>query len=217
VIAGQGTGPLQQRALQAFLRPHPAAASTTDRALEVRLTADERGVELRYLWFGPSAAIRWPEGASGAENRPHRKPGLHGERRDFLWHHTCGEWFIGKAGSPGYIEFNFSPSGHWAAHRFADYRQSLGDLVWKGSPPEIEFSLEAQRAELRARVPWAALASLESGSVREWQLGLSCVVERNVGVSPPGTASAETLEYWAVNHPRPQPEFHDRRGFSVSW
>jgi len=66
-------------------------------------------------------------------------------------------------------------------------------------------------------VPWAAFASFVSEPVREWQLGFTCVVERRVGVSPAGTASADTLEYWAVSHPRAQPEFHDRRGFSVSW
>jgi hypothetical protein len=209
VIAGHGTGPRKQRALQVALQPHPITAGSSDRALEVRLTPREQGVELRYLWSGPSAQILWPDRVPHADVR--------GERRDYLWHHTCGEWFIGEAGSPGYIEFNFSPSGHWAAYRFADYRQSLGDLVWEGSPPEIEFSLEAQRAELRAWVPWAAFASFVSEPVREWQLGFTCVVERRISVSPAGTASADTLEYWAVSHPRAQPEFHDRRGFSVSW
>ena len=209
MIAGYGMGPRKQRALQVALQPHPITTGSSDRALEVRLTPREHGVELRYLWSGPSAQILWPDRV------PY--PDLRGERRDYLWHHTCGEWFIGEVGSPGYIEFNFSPSGHWAAYRFADYRQSLGDLVWEGSPPEIEFSLEAQRAELRARVPWAAFASFVSEPVREWQLGFTCVVERIESVSPAGTASAATLEYWAVSHPRAQPEFHDRRGFSVSW
>lgn len=209
MIAGHGTGPRKQRALQVALQPHPITAGSSDRTLEVRLTPREHGVELRYLWSGPSAQILWPDRV------PH--PDVRGERRDYLWHHTCGEWFIGEVGSPGYIEFNFSPSGHWAAYRFADYRQSLGDLVWEGSPPEIEFSLEAQRAELRAWVPWAAFASFVSEPVREWQLGFTCVVERSESVLPAGTASADTLEYWAVSHPRAQPEFHDRRGFSVSW
>lgn len=236
--SAHGRGPRKQRALQASLRPHPVTVGSAGRALEVRLSPDERGVELRYLWSGPSAAIRWPEGASGAAHRshgnpgPHGKPGLHGERRDFLWHHTCGEWFIGEAGSPGYIEFNFSPSGHWAAYRFADYRQSLGDLAWDGPPPEIEFALAADRAELCARVPWAAFAGFVSEPVREWQLGFTCVVEREASVSSAGALSAGpvsagsvsagsvstgTLEYWAVSHPRAEPEFHDRRGFSVLW
>lgn len=224
--SAHGTVPRKQRALQASLRPHPATVGSTARALEVSLSPDERGVELRYLWSGPSAAIRWPEGASGAAHgKPsllHGEPRLHGERRDFLWHHTCGEWFIGEAGSPGYIEFNFSPSGHWAAYRFADYRQSLGDLAWDGPPPEIEFAVEADRAELCARVPWAAFAGFVSEPVREWQLGFTCVVEREASVSPAGALSAGpvstgTLEYWAVSHPRAEPEFHDRRGFSVLW
>lgn len=175
----------------------------------------ERGVELRYLWLGPSAEILWPERVA---RESHGKHTLHGERRDYLWHHTCGEWFIGETGSPGYIEFNFSPSGHWAAYRFADYRQSLGDLTWQGPPPKIEFSLHERRAELCAQVPWLAFADFAAEPLREWELAFTCVVERRMSSSPVGDPTeTATLEYWAVTHARAQPEFHDRRGFSVLW
>lgn len=208
VNSSQDRAPLKQRSLQVSLQPHPLTKDLSGRRLEVSLTPDERGVMLRYLWLGSSAEILWPV------NNADSARGIRPERRDFLWHHTCGEWFIGEAGSPGYIELNFSPSGHWAAYRFADYRQSLGDLAWQGPPPEIEFSLEPQRAELCARVPWVALASLTAEPLRDWQLGFTCVVER--GATGPGVA-AGVLEYWAVTHPRAQPEFHDRLGFSVLW
>ena len=205
----------KRSALHVPLQPHGLSEGRFDRSLEVSLIADEHGVTLRYLWLGSSSAIIWPQrGAGGVQ-------GLQPERRDFLWHHTCAEWFIGETGSPAYIEFNFSPSGHWAAYRFADYRQSLGDLEWAGPPPEIDFSLEPQRAELCAKVPWTAFTIFAGATVRQWQLGFTCVVERRNGSSPDGAAIADTssgsLEYWAVTHPRAQPEFHDRRGFSVLW
>ncbi|MBU3671802.1 MAG: hypothetical protein FGM43_04570 [Sinobacteraceae bacterium] len=220
-----GRIPRKQRSLQVSLEPHPLThqhgVDTSSRRLEVSLTPSEQGVQLRYLWLGSSAEILWPEPAGRSLHGEHGRPGEHGlrgERRDYLWHHTCGEWFIGETGSPGYIEFNFSPSGHWAAYRFADYRESLGDLTWQGPPPQIDFSLEAGRAELCAEVPWAAFAGFATEPLREWQLAFTCVVERCMSPSPGGdTTAATALEYWAVSHPRAQPEFHDRNGFSVLW
>lgn len=217
--------PCKQRALQVSLQPHSLShrggVTALARRLEVSLMPSEQGVELRYLWSGPSAEILWPEGAAPAlhgEHTLHGKHTLHGERRDDLWRHTCGEWFIGEVGSPGYVEFNFSPSGHWAAYRFADYRVRVGELTWQGPPPEVDFSLDSQRAELCAQVPWAAFADFAAEPLREWELAFTCVVERRMSSSPGGDPTeAAALEYWAVSHPRAQPDFHDRRGFSVLW
>jgi len=39
-----------------------------------------------------------------------------------LWEHTCCEIFIARKGLPAYHEFNFSPSGEWAAYAFDGYR-----------------------------------------------------------------------------------------------
>ncbi len=41
---------------------------------------------------------------------------------DGLWEHTCFEVFVAVEGEEGYHEFNFSPSGQWAAYAFSDYR-----------------------------------------------------------------------------------------------
>ncbi|MEY3786902.1 MAG: hypothetical protein RLZ75_1109, partial [Pseudomonadota bacterium] len=41
---------------------------------------------------------------------------------DGLWQHTCFELFIAVEGEANYHEFNFSPSGQWAAYAFSDYR-----------------------------------------------------------------------------------------------
>ncbi|MGD2056793.1 MAG: hypothetical protein PVJ15_08295, partial [Gammaproteobacteria bacterium] len=44
-------------------------------------------------------------------------------RADHLWRHTCFEAFVMAGAGPGYREFNFSPSGEWAAYAFQGYRQ----------------------------------------------------------------------------------------------
>jgi hypothetical protein len=36
-----------------------------------------------------------------------------------LWRHTCCEVFVGAPGAERYYEFNFSPSGEWAAYAFS--------------------------------------------------------------------------------------------------
>ena len=41
---------------------------------------------------------------------------------DDLWQHTCFELFIGAKNDAEYYEFNFSPSGEWAAYEFRNYR-----------------------------------------------------------------------------------------------
>src|SRR5262245_28224810 len=43
-------------------------------------------------------------------------------RTDCLWQHTCFEAFVSIKGKTEYYEFNFAPSGDWAAYRFQRYR-----------------------------------------------------------------------------------------------
>ncbi|MDP1957485.1 MAG: hypothetical protein Q8J75_04835, partial [Rhodocyclaceae bacterium] len=61
---------------------------------------------------------------------------------DALWRHSCCEIFIGQARSTRYREFNFSPSGQWAAYDFLDYRQPAPDTVSCPAP-----SIQVSRAE----------------------------------------------------------------------
>jgi hypothetical protein len=50
---------------------------------------------------------------------PRRKPRF----ADGLWRHTCFEVFVAQKGARAYREYNFSPSGEWAAYAFSSYRQ----------------------------------------------------------------------------------------------
>ena len=54
-------------------------------------------------------------------------------RTDELWRTTCFEAFVRTDG--GYVEYNLSPSGAWAAYRFDGYREGMRGL--EIAPPFI--------------------------------------------------------------------------------
>src|SRR5262249_26136974 len=77
--------------------------------------------------------------------RPRSPPG----KADRLWQHTCFEAFVSVKGNPEYYEFNFAPSGEWAAYSFQRYRDGSpleGDML----APRISVSNAADRLELYA-------------------------------------------------------------------
>jgi hypothetical protein len=117
-------------------------------------------------------------------------------RVDGLWRHTCFEVFIMADDGPGYREFNFSPSGEWAAYAFRGYRD--GDELDIELAPEIVVSQTGDRLELDAEI---CKDLLPPG--RRLRLGLSAVVEDADGV----------LSYWALRHPERKPDFHHTDAF----
>lgn len=112
-----------------------------------------------------------------------------------LWQHTCCEIFIARQASPAYHEFNFSPSGEWAAYAFARYRDGA-PLLDELLDPRISVRRTEERLELDAllRVERAALS-----------LALAAVVEDADGA----------LSYWALKHPPGKPDFHHRDAFAL--
>lgn len=123
--------------------------------------------------------------------------------KDLLWKRTCGELFLGVPGDPSYLEFNFSPSGDWAAYAFDGYRAGARNHGWSGPPPEVRILPGDGATRLIATVPAAALRPLwRPVSPLTWQAGITVVLETHLGTS-----------YWSLAHPRAHPEFHDRAGF----
>ena len=98
----------------------------------------------------------------------------------------------------GYREFNFSPSGQWAAYAFRRYRD--GGALDCELAPEIAVRRTANRLELDARI---RRDFLPQG--RPLRLGLSAVVEDAHGV----------LSYWALQHPADKPDFHHSDSFAI--
>ena len=119
-----------------------------------------------------------------------------------LWQHTCMELFVTQPNVPSYREFNFSPSGQWAAYCFAEERQRDQDA--ESTDPLTALHIDRQEEHglvaLTVKLPISALPQGHGA----WLFGLSVVVERDDGL----------LSYWALHHPRPdRPDFHHRDSF----
>lgn len=164
------------------LVPHPATPSAAVRSIMVHWKRDRESLALRYVLDGDLARVRVP-------------PARDGRRADGLWRHTCFEMFVAPGSSAAYQEFNFSPSGEWAAYAFAGYRQ--GGMPLECAAPRMAVRRSESRLELEV-----AVAAVPEGEVR---VGLSAVVEDEGGV----------LSYWALRHPSPRPDFHHAGAFAL--
>ena len=109
-------------------------------------------------------------------------------RVDELWKTTCFEAFLRPDGGSGYQEWNFAPSGAWAAYDFSSHRQNMAaaDVI---APPYI-------RTE--DNLTWWAVGATMAVPVQHYALGLSAVIEERDG----------TKSYWALAHPPGPPDFH---------
>lgn len=117
-----------------------------------------------------------------------------------LWKHTCCECFIALKERPGYHEFNFSPSGEWAAYAFAKYREGA-PLSDEALNPRIAVRRTAETLELDATIPLERVSPLYGHGALS--LALSAVIEERDG----------TLSFWALEHPAGRPDFHSRESF----
>lgn len=130
-------------------------------------------------------------------------PGNRSPRRaDRLWEHTCFELFLRANGDSSYYEFNFSPSGEWAAYAFSDYRDGR-PIDDEGLSPEIVVRRMPDRIELDAVVRLDRLPVACPGA--RLRLGLSAVIE----------AGDSRLSYWALKHPAAKPDFHHPDSFAL--
>ncbi len=122
-------------------------------------------------------------------------------RSDGLWQHTCFEAFLQADASDSYHEFNFAPSGDWAAYRFSG-RRSERSLPGMSAPP-ITFIPSASVCELIAEIPIPELPELANASVV--RTGLAAVIESEDG----------SLSWWALAHAGDKPDFHDPSTFML--
>lgn len=141
-------------------------------------------LEISYLVLGRMADVVLP--SAGAP-----------ERADELWRHTCFELFLRPAGGLGYREFNFAPSGQWAAYRFDDHRLGMRP---EDCAPGILVTVADDRFEMTVKldVPYLPGEPL-------WKVALTAVVEETGG----------RLSYWALNHPSGKADFHHADGFAL--
>ena len=175
------------------LLPHPiserGAAQDLVQELSVavaRTSADS--LKLTYRLSADLAALQLPE----------PRPAV---RTDGLWRHSCFEAFIGH-GAGDYWEYNFSPSGAWAAYHFSAYREGMAPLL-KGAAPGIASHVGSEAVELVVTLDLSWLTKSTAGV--GLRLGLAAVIEDK----------ARVLSYWALKHPSEKPDFHHADSFVV--
>lgn len=170
---------------------HPGTACNAVRSLNAEFEILPNGnLRLRYALTGDLPQLLIPDP-------------LPAEMTDGLWKHTCFEAFIAATGNDHYHEFNFSPSGRWAAYAFSSYRVQSQWTIHQA--PCIKFTRTDKHVLLEADI---AAADLPPNHLNTpYQLGLSAVVETAEGLR----------SYWALHHPAPVPDFHHRGGFVQSF
>lgn len=174
--------------MQLNLIPHPATPpgepgfkvwANVDHSASFGATATTN------IWFGigaPAERFVIPQGEPG--------------RADNLWQTTCFEAFLREQGEDAYREWNFAPSGQWAAYDFTCQREGRTDAEVAAPYVRMEDNLTW----------WALGATIAADAGTEWQLGLSAVLEEKDG----------TKSYWALAHPDgDKPDFHDAVCFAA--
>ena len=172
------------------LHRHPASPLSPVASVSATVQIEPHDLVIQFLLRGHLDAVRWPARSEGGP-------------ADALWQHTCLEAFVARAGEPAYQEFNFSPSGQWAAYRFSAER--VRDLPAEAAAapfaPELVFVEQPQSLDLQIWLPREALPPAAAGA--PLILGLNAVLETRDG----------QLSYWALHHPAARPDFHHRAGF----
>jgi hypothetical protein len=162
--------------MHATLFPHPATPPHAVTQVQCEVRRDGAGLALTYRITAAPRALVVPPPAAPA-------------RTDGLWRTTCAELFVAGIDG-GYIEFNFAPSGQWAAYRFTGRRDGMAPLDLN-APPSIRA-----RGEGDALIVAVSLPEIEASAGR---LGITAVIEEVDG----------TTSYWALRHGGGAPDFHD--------
>ncbi len=164
------------------LHAHPAAPPAAPWRLAAQFRGSAQSLELQFRLEGDTARLR-----IGREQG----------RRDRLWQQTCFEAYFAPVGAPGYLEFNFAPSGAWAAYEFEARRLGMRALELP-RPPVIAAQCAGRRLDL------AVQFALPRRSAA-WRTGLAAVLEDELGAK----------SYWALAHGSAEPDFHDPSGFRL--
>lgn len=170
---------------------HPEKPSRSVRTIQARVSrARDGGIAITYSLEGQITRVSLPAKSAAS-------------RVDGLWQHTCFEAFVAVKGAPAYREFNFAPSGQWAAYAFQGYRD--GGSLPQASDPQITLRSSANRLELDALICRESLPALPANG--RLLLAVSAVIVEKDGV----------MSYWALKHPPGPPDFHHVSAFVLEW
>ncbi|WP_333572190.1 DOMON-like domain-containing protein [Sphingomonas sp.] len=162
--------------MKLFLQPHPATPPRAVTGITCTLARDDATLRLVYAIAGRADAVVLP-------------PAAPPERTDGLWQTTCLELFVAGAGG-AYREFNFAPSGQWAAYGFTARREGMAPLAMPISPAVL-LCTGADEARVTVELPAPG-----GGRLR---FGITAVIEEKDG----------TKSFWALRHGGDAPDFHD--------
>jgi hypothetical protein len=107
---------------------------------------------------------------------------------------------VAPAGTSRYYELNFSPSAEWAAYAFDGYRQGMRPLALAAAPTIVAAETDDE-LHVTAGIELAAFTD----APWPWRIGLTAVVEDLAG----------RRAFFALAHPRENPDFHDAAAFTV--
>ena len=172
------------------LKPHADYPCAALRSLEVEVERYASGkVTLLYMATGAIDKLVIPAPAPPV-------------RADELWKHTCFEAFARHPEAENYTEFNFAPSGAWAAYRFARRRSGMGNLNNVPEPKAV-FKASDTRLELAVTLDLSKVAELPLAT--PWRAGITAIIEEMSGAK----------SYWALAHPQGNPDFHHADSFAL--
>jgi hypothetical protein len=152
---------------------HPDTPPGAIQAIEGDLDRLPQGAIATFRVFGDMARLVIPPPAAP-------------DRTDGLWRTTCFELFVAGEGSK-YREFNFAPSGQWAAYEFDDYRTGMRNL-----PVCVETGIFQTNNVLEFS------AKIDSEFPNPVLVGLTAVIEESDGA----------IRYWSTAFAPGKPDFH---------
>jgi hypothetical protein len=174
----------------ALLIPHPVTLNQAVRCVQTHVRRpQDKTLAISFALEGDLSKLSIPQ------------PKLP-RRGDYLWQHSCFEAFVAVKGEQAYHEFNFAPSGEWAAYAFHRYRDG-GPLLDKQFIPQMTVRSTEDRLELDAVITLDRLSSISPRA--SLLLALSAVIEDEHGA----------LSYWALKHAPGKPDFHHPDTFAL--
>ena len=118
-----------------------------------------------------------------------------------LWEHTCFEFFLGIKSTAKYWEFNLSPAGHWNVFRFLKYRHEIAEeMAFQNLPMKVSRS--DNELQLNLEINLDSIIAPE----QSLDIGITAVIEDR----------QKNLSYWALTHPKPEADFHNRDSFIIN-
>jgi len=180
------------------LIPHPAAAAGGRVAVE--LVVQPQALHVVYDIESVDDLIVPPLRAAVAQ------------RWDELWRHTCCELFAAPAAftstaaGGAYREFNFAPSGDWAAYAFDSPRCGMRPLAIDEAP-RVQQARRAAATNISA-----SRAGLQGLSVKV-ELPRSAVAEHPFLWPTVILETTRGISCWALRHHGAQADFHRAENF----